>query len=202
LCITTFAGCTAPVRVDESWKLRVSGCYQCNYVLLSLVCLLALCTLRVHIVCTQGLLPFVLFCAYLLVNICSHNRLFAFLWRVCRTLSANCAQWGRAASLHFVIVFMPWAGRILVLRQFYLPVGFCTWIRFLGQGVISMAFVTGNSILEHLFDGLLVQTYIHLSLRGFRPKSNWGPANNPNLLSSTLFSAELWWRMHHRRCLS
>ena len=55
-----------------------------------------------------------------------------------------------------------------------------------------MAFVTGNSILEHLLDGLLVQTYIDLILRGFWPKSNWGPANNPNLLSSTLFSAELW----------
>ena len=36
-------------------------------------------------------------------------------------------------------------------------------------------------------------------LTGFRPESNRGPADNPNLLSSVLFSTELWWRIHHRR---
>jgi len=36
-------------------------------------------------------------------------------------------------------------------------------------------------------------------LTGFRPESNRGPADDPNLSSPTLFSTELWWRMHHRR---
>ena len=34
---------------------------------------------------------------------------------------------------------------------------------------------------------------------GFLPESNWGPADNPNLSSPTLFSTELWWRIHHQR---
>jgi len=36
-------------------------------------------------------------------------------------------------------------------------------------------------------------------LTSFRSESNRGPANYPNLLSSALFSTELWWRMHHGR---
>jgi len=36
-------------------------------------------------------------------------------------------------------------------------------------------------------------------LTGFRPESNQGPADNPNLISPALFFIELWWPMHHWR---
>ena len=39
-------------------------------------------------------------------SVCWHQGLFVCSCRVCRALRANWAQWGSAASLHFIVVFM------------------------------------------------------------------------------------------------
>jgi len=65
--------------------------------------------------------------------------------------------------------------------------------------LILLAFITGNSILVPLLEGLFISNPYWFKLTGFRPESKRGHAANPNLLSPALFSTELWWQMHHRR---
>ena len=48
--------------------------------------------------------------------------------------------------------------------------------------LILLAFITGNSSLEPLLEGLLAE--IHIELMGFRPYLNRGPADNPNVVKS------------------
>jgi len=72
------------------------------------------------------------------------------------------------------------------------------------QGVrflILLAFITGNSSLERLLEGLFAQIHIDLSWRGFGWNRTGDLRITPNLsrLSPALSSTEVWWRMHHRR---
>ena len=60
------------------------------------------------------------------------------------------------------------------------------------MALILLAFIIGNRSEEPLLEGLFAQ----ITITGFRPESNRGPADNPNLLSPALFSTELWRQMH------
>jgi len=67
------------------------------------------------------------------------------------------------------------------------------------HGLILIAFITGNSSLEPLIEGLCAQILVNLRWRVFRPESNQGPYGLLTFLSAALSTTELWWQMNHRK---
>ena len=65
--------------------------------------------------------------------------------------------------------------------------------------LILIAFITGNSSLEPLIEGLCAQIHVNLRWRVFRPESNRGPYGLLTFLSAALSTTELWWQMNHRK---
>jgi len=61
-----------------------------------------------------------------------------------------------------------------------------------------LAFITGNSSLEHLLEGLCSQIHVDVSWRGFC-RNRTGDLQITQVSSPALFSTEPWWQMHHRR---
>jgi len=72
--------------------------------------------------------------------------------------------------------------------------GGVTWVDF-----ILIVFITWNSSLEPLLEGLFAQIHIDLSWRGFGRNRTGDLQITQIWRSPALFSTELWWRMHHRR---
>jgi len=58
--------------------------------------------------------------------------------------------------------------------------------------LILIAFITGNSSLEPLIEGLCAQIHVKFEVTCFRPESNRGPYGLLHFLSAALSTTELW----------